>query len=179
VLIAYSDLIHLPVTSEGSGDTLGTVTDLVADATQHRLLAFVVRTGRWFGQTKLLSLVDCRSLTPAGVSVQSTSALVARAELVRISELTPSQTRVIGRAVVTTARRRIGSVTDFVIEPETAGIVRYHVSSLFGPQRIVPTSAVVRVTEQAFVVRADTDSVVLSTEAIATRLVPQSGTVTE
>ena len=152
MLLAYSDLLNSPVAAADLGERIGSVVDVIAEASSHRVVALSIRTGGWFGATKLLSPDDVIEYDPHALIIPTTDALVAPAEIVRAHDIGTRHDQVLKRAVVTERGETLGSVVNFVIDTDTAGIVRYFVKGLLGPERIIPTTSILRVTNTAFVV---------------------------
>ena len=153
MLLAYSDMLRSPVAAADPGERVGSVVDVIAEASDHRVIAFVIQVGGWFGGTKFLSPDDVIEYDPHALIVSSPDVLVEPAEIVRAIEVDQRHERVLKRSVVTESGESLGAVINFVIDTETAGIVRYFVKGLLGPERIIPVSSIMKVTTDSFVVR--------------------------
>ena len=153
MLLAYSDLVHSPVAAADPGERVGFVVDVIAEASDHRVVAFAIRTGGLFGTTKFLSPDDVVEYDPHALIVPTIEVLVDPTEIVRAHEINQRNERVLKRAVVTQRGEALGNVINYVIDTDTSGLVRYYVKSLLGPERIIPVTSVVEVTKDAFVVK--------------------------
>lgn len=155
MLLAYSDILHCPVAAADPGERVGSVVDLVAEPTEHRVVAFAVHVGGWFGSTRFLSPDDVVEYDPHALIVPTADALVDPDEIVRAKKCMDEKMAVLKRPVVTDRGETLGHVFNYVVDTDTAGIVRYYVKSLLGPERIIPTSSIIEVTARAFVVKAN------------------------
>ncbi len=153
MLLAYSDLLHSPVAAADPGERIGSVVDVIAEAYDHRVIAFAIHTGGWFGTTKFLSPDDVIEYDPHALIVPNPEVLVAPGEIVRATQIADHHNQVLKRSVVTQAGEALGVVVNYVIDTDTAGIVRYYVKSLLGPERIIPVMSIVEVTKDTFVVK--------------------------
>ncbi len=167
MLLAHSDMVHSPVAAADIGERVGSVVDIVADPHEQRVMAFAVHTGGWIGATKFVSPDDVIEYDPHALIVSEAEVLVDPAEILRAHEIVEHHTRILNRPVVTEAGEALGHVIDYVIDTDTAGIVRYHVKSLFGPERIIPATSIVKVTDDSFVVADSQNNVVVPIGDIA------------
>lgn len=153
MLLAYADMCSSPVAAADLGERIGTVIDVVVDPPAHTVVAFLVKLPGWFTGAKFASPHDVIEYDPHALIVSAADTLVEQSEIVRANQLLHERHRVINRVVVTEAGVTVGKVTNFVIDTETAGVVRYYVRSRFGPERIIPTTSIIRVTADQFIIR--------------------------
>lgn len=153
MLLAYADMLHAPVAAADVGERIGTVVDVVVDPPEHTVLAFLVRPPGLFVRSQFVSPHDVVEYDPHALIVSAADTLVPTNEIVRANTLLHANHRVIGRAVIAESGTKIGSVINFAIDTDTAGIVRYYVKSRFGHERIIPTTAIIEVTATTFVIR--------------------------
>ena len=152
-------MLHSPIAAADVGERIGGVIDIVAEPENHRVIAFVIHEGGWLGANKFLSPEDIIEYDPRALIVASADAIVPMAEIVRAEKLMKNHQHILKRKVIDESGKKIGTVINFAIETETAGIVRYYVSSMFGQERIIPTSEIVKVTKDTYVIRDETKHV--------------------
>ena len=148
-------MLNTPVAAADLGERIGGVSDIVVEPQEHRLIAFVVREGNFFTASKFLSPEDIIEYDPQALIIASADAIVPFTEIVRARTLMKQRAHVLKRKVVTEAGERIGTVINYAIDTDTSCIVRYYVRSLFGQDRIIPTTSIVSVTKDSFVVAED------------------------
>lgn len=166
MLLTYTDTVHAPVAAADVGEKVGTVTDIITEPETHTVLAFGVRPDGLFKPLMFVSPNDIVEYDPHALIVSTIDSLVPTTDIVRAHTLMTQRDHVLRRAVVTESGQKIGNVANFAFDTETAGVVRYYVHSLFGQNRIIPTTAVVAVQPKALVV-ADNEQARRTTRKVA------------
>ncbi|MBI3495638.1 PRC-barrel domain-containing protein [Candidatus Berkelbacteria bacterium] len=152
-LVLASSLLKLPVGTLQPPVKIGKVKDVVIDPKGGRFLGVTVSVSL-LQPPLFVSTSDMLAVDHAGVVIKSEEALVEINEIVRAKEALREGIRLIGLRVVTTSNKRLGRVSDLVIDLEGERVAKYYVSSWFS-ERIFPASAVVKITKKELVVESD------------------------
>lgn len=112
-------------------------------------------------QTAILLSLDVRDILPQGFVVNDNEALTDPSELVRLKDLIANDFTVIGKAVTTTSRKRLGKVTDYTFEKNGFFIQKLYVSqsllkSFTGGALMIDRSQIVEITNRKIVVKEAT-----------------------
>ncbi len=156
MLIELSHLHHIPVASLNDETVLGTVEQFVFHQETGELIGCWVRMPGWlFAKRLALSHRDIVSYDPNGLVVRNQDVLVEP------SEIRPFQTYAarpawIGKSVETEAGERLGKVSDLVLNTDLEIIDTLHVTSLFGPDRIIAREEIAKITPDRIIVRNTT-----------------------
>lgn len=110
------------------------------------------------GKQLVLLHRDIRDVLPAGIVVDDYDVLTDPEDLVRLKKVMEYQFEVIGKAVVTDKKARLGKVTDYSTDPESMYIKKLYVvqsvfKSLSGGNLGIDRNQIVEVTNSKIVVR--------------------------
>lgn len=155
MLRLLSTIISRPVIAQREGAAVAAVTEAVCDPAKAKVIAYRVDTAPGFVATS-----DILTYLDDGLTVSDRDAIQAEDDLIRVKRLGEQRTAVLGLKVVTEQRKRLGTVSDALIETDGHFLSRLHVrprfpSSLFGSERIIPRERVVRMDSREVVVRYD------------------------
>ncbi|MFY9484348.1 MAG: PRC-barrel domain-containing protein [Patescibacteria group bacterium] len=152
-LVLASSILRLPVGTLEPPVRIGKVKDVVIDP----------KGGAFLGVTVSISLLkpalfataaDIIAVDRGGLVIKSEEALVEINEIVRAKEALGQGIRVIGLPVTTQSRKRVGRVSDLAIDLEGERVAKYYVRSWFS-ERIIPSTAVVKITRKELVIESD------------------------
>ena len=111
-----ADILRLPVISISEGKQVGTVKDLVIDASQGAVVALVVDDGSWYLGAKVLPFNTITGLGESAVTVEGTSNLIPVSTLPRIEQLMSAGVKVIGSRTLTRSGHMGGKVVEIAID---------------------------------------------------------------
>ena len=111
-----ADILRLPVISISEGKQVGTVKDLVIDASQGAVVALVVDDGSWYLGAKVLPFNAITGLGESAVTVEGTSNLIPVSTLPRIEQLMSAGVKVIGSRTLTRSGHMGGKVVEIAID---------------------------------------------------------------
>jgi uncharacterized protein YrrD len=122
------DLIGKPVIAYDTGEIIDTVTDLIFDQDQNRLMGLLIDEKGWFSDAKVLPLSQIQSIGLDGIIVPSATA-------VQISSHYPDLDRVLkrnnilnGTKIMTVDGRDLGQMVDLFFDDQTGQVLGYEVS---------------------------------------------------
>ena len=137
-----ADILRLPVISISEGKQVGTVKDLVIDASQGAVVALVVDDGSWYLGAKVLPFNAITGLGESAVTVEGTSNLIPVSTLPRIEQLMAAGVKVIGTRTLTRAGQMGGKVVEISID-ETGRINTCEVEESIGERILIPVQQIV------------------------------------
>jgi uncharacterized protein YrrD len=144
VLIQAKDVLNKPVFAQDIEDTVGIISDIIVDPENGKIVAFSV--ARFLQKPKIVSEVDVLDLTQDGLLINSENALVFPSELVRIKEIIDRGIKIINSKAVTESKKSLGIIEDFLIDTETAGVVKFYIKGgLLSPSVVLPIEKVVKI----------------------------------
>lgn len=137
-----ADILRLPVISISEGKQVGTVKDLVIDASQGAVVALVVDDGSWYLGAKVLPFNAITGLGESAVTVESTSNLIPVSTLPRIEQLMAAGVKVIGTRTLTRAGQMGGKVVEISID-ENGRINTCEVEESIGERILISVQQIV------------------------------------
>jgi len=152
-----ADILRLPVISISEGKQIGTVKDLVIDASQGAVVALVVDDGSWYLGAKLLPFNAITGLGESAVTVESTGNLIAVATIPRLEQLMSAGVKVIGTRTLTRSGHMGGKVVEITID-ETGRINNCEVEENIGERFQIPIQQVVTFGKDVLIVSDAADS---------------------
>ncbi|MGI6103677.1 MAG: PRC-barrel domain-containing protein [Patescibacteria group bacterium] len=158
MLIQLDALKTLPVATAEDG-RLGRILDLLIDPDTGELAGFWVKLDGLFAPRRALSSRDVVAYDPRAIVIRSDDVLLPLGEIKPLEALDARRDHWIGKAVRTEAGEQLGRVENLVIDTDLEVVAKLHVTSLFGPERVLARTDIVRVTRQAILVRANIASV--------------------
>ena len=137
-----ADILRLPVISISEGKQVGTVKDLVIDASQGAVVALVVDDGSWYLGAKVLPFNAITGLGESAVTVEGTSNLIPVSTLPRIEQLMAAGVKVIGTRTLTRSGHMGGKVVEIMID-ESGRINTCEVEENIGERFMIPVQQIV------------------------------------
>ncbi len=151
------NIIDIPVMSLRTGGRIATATKPIINP--HSL-----KIGAWYcddafsNKTLILLAQDIRDFVPQGIAVNDHDVLSEQEDLIRLQEIIQLNFVLLGKAVVSNHKRRIGKVTDYAIETTTLIIQKLYVSrpvykSLSEGQLSIDHSQIVEITDKKIIIK--------------------------
>ncbi len=151
-----ADILRLPVISISEGKQVGTVKDLVIDASQGAVVALVVDDGSWYLGAKVLPFNAITGLGESAVTVEGTSNLIPVSTLPRIEQLMAAGVKVIGTRTLTRSGHMGGKVVEIVID-ESGRINTCEVEENIGERIMIPVQQIVTFGKDVLIVNEAMD----------------------
>ena len=151
-----ADILRLPVISISEGKQVGTVKDLVIDASQGAVVALVVDDGSWYLGAKVLPFNAITGLGESAVTVESTSSLIAVATIPRLEQLMSVGVKVIGTRTLTRSGHMGGKVVEIAID-ETGHINSCEVEENIGERFQISVQQIVTFGKDVLIVSDSAD----------------------
>jgi uncharacterized protein YrrD len=157
MLIKGTSLINKQIRSMRDGSMIARVADLIIDPNNGKLLAFKLQKSKFF-KPKIICAIDISGFTPLFLVVKDDSVVIDADEVVKIKEVLAKKIMIIGNKVKTENGKKLGICENILIDTATSMTTKFYVKSsgLLGslqPDRIIPSSAVVRIDCNAIVVK--------------------------
>ena len=151
-----ADILRLPVISISEGKQVGTVKDLVIDASQGAVVALVVDDGSWYLGAKVLPFNAITGLGESAVTVEGTSNLIPVSTLPRIEQLMAAGVKVIGTRTLTRSGHMGGKVVEIMID-ESGRINTCEVEENIGERFMIPVQQIVTFGKDVLIVNEAMD----------------------
>lgn len=151
-----ADILRLPVISISEGKQVGTVKDLVIDASQGAVVALVVDDGSWYLGAKILPFNSITGLGESAVTVEATSNLIPVATLPRMEQLMSAGVKVIGTRTLTRSGHMGGKVVEITID-ETGRISVCEVEEGIGDRIQIPVQQIVTFGKDVLIISDSVD----------------------
>ena len=137
-----ADILRLPVISISEGKQVGTVKDLIIDASLGSVVALVVDDGSWYLGARVLPFNSITGLGESAVTVESTNNLLPVSAVPRLEQLMAAGVRVIGTRTLTRSGFMGGKVVEISID-ETGRISFCEVEENIGERIQIPVQQIV------------------------------------
>lgn len=151
-----ADILRLPVISISEGKQVGTVKDLVIDASQGAVVALVVDDGSWYLGAKVLPFNAITGLGESAVTVENTSNLIPVSTLPRIEQLMAAGVKVIGTRTLTRAGQMGGKVVEISID-ENGRINTCEVEESIGERILISVQQIVTFGKDVLIISESVD----------------------
>ena len=152
-----ADILRLPVISISEGKQVGTVKDLVIDASLGAVVALVVDDGSWFLGAKVLPFNAITGLGESAVTIESTSILAPVASIPRLEQLMAAGVRVIGTRTLTRSGFMGGKVVEISID-ETGRVSFCEIEENIGERIQIPVQQIVTFGKDVLIINGPVDS---------------------
>lgn len=152
-----ADILRLPVISISEGKQVGTVKDLVIDASQGAVVALVIDDGSWYLGAKVLPFNAITGLGESAVTVEGTSNLIPVSTLPRIEQLMAAGVKVIGTRTLTRAGHMGGKVVEIAID-ETGRINSCEVEESIGERILISVQQIVTFGKDVLIISETADT---------------------
>ena len=151
-----ADILRLPVISISEGKQIGTVKDLVIDASQGAVVALVIDDGSWYLGAKLLPFNAITGLGESAVTVEAANILLPVTAIPRLEQLMSAGVKVIGTRTLTRSGHMGGKVVEISID-ETGHISFCEVEENIGERIQIPTQQIVTFGKDVLIVSDSVD----------------------
>lgn len=152
-----ADILRLPVISISEGKQIGTVKDLVIEASQGAVVALVVDDGSWYLGAKVLPFNAITGLGESAVTVEGTSNLIPVSTLPRIEQLLAAGVKVIGTRTLTRSGHMGGKVVEILLD-ETGRINSCEIEESIGERFAIPVQQIITFGKDVLIINEATDS---------------------
>lgn len=151
-----SSLINVPVLSLRTGSPIATAVEPIINPNNLKIEGFYCEDA--FDKTRLVLLYqDIRDIIKNGFVVDDIESLVEPDELVRLKDIMDIGFELIGKPIETTAKDKVGKVSDYAAESSTMYIQKIYASqsllkSLTGGSLSIDRSQIVEVTSKRIII---------------------------
>jgi len=152
-----NSLTDLPVMSLRTGGMVAKAERPIIDPNNLKIEGWYCRDH--FSKTELILLSkDIRDIVPQGLAIDDYDVLSKQEELIRMKEILRLNFELIGKAVVTDTKRRLGKVSDYAADVSSFFITKLYISqpvykTLSGGQLSIDRTQIVEITPSQIVVR--------------------------
>jgi uncharacterized protein YrrD len=162
-------LINRPVLSLRTGTQIASTLAPIINPNNLKIEGFYCQVGR-----KQLVLVaqDVRDIMPQGVVVNDQDVLTEPEELVRLKDIIGVKFELLGKEVATTAKNKLGKVTDYATEVSSLFVKKLYVTPSFfksinGGELGIDRTQIVEITDKKIVVQDLSQKVPAGAHAVA------------
>ncbi|HVI60735.1 MAG TPA: hypothetical protein VM535_01120 [Candidatus Saccharimonadales bacterium] len=152
-----ASFLNKAVLSLQTGTAIATVTGPVINPNSLKIEGFYCQD-RFRKQQLILLSQDIREILPQGFAVNDQATLTEPEELIRLKEVLELNFELVGKPVVTTAKEKVGKVSDYAVESETMFIQKLYVAqsvfkSLTGGSLSIDRSQIQEITPRRVIVQ--------------------------
>lgn len=157
-MLQLSDsLINTPVLSLRTGGAMATTTSLVINPNNLKIEGFYCQD-RFEKRELVLVTSELRDILPQGLVVNDYDAFAEPEDLVRLKEILDIGFDIIGKAVVTVSKSKLGKVSDFAADSQSLYIQKLYVSqsllkSFSSGQLSIDRNQIVEITNKKIIVQ--------------------------
>ncbi len=158
MLVLKNALDNKPIASIQSGHRVAVSGEMILDPRDLKVFAFHASMPN--SDNLVLHTEDIRSITPQGIVIDNNDQLMSLDDdLVRLKKVTDINFQLLDKLVYTEDRKKLGKVSNFVVEIEGFLIMKLYVArsmmkSLGTSQLIIDRSQVVQVTDDKIIVKS-------------------------
>lgn len=157
-----SNVLGMVVLSVRAGGPVARVSEVIVDPDTLKVIAFRC-TGGLVKQADLLSVRSIREFSLLGLVIDDVEELVEEGEVVRIDQVLKLNFALPGLRVETKKGRRLGKISDFVINTDDYLVQQIIVQrpvlkALVDPELTIARKEIVEVTDDKVVVRSEEDT---------------------
>lgn len=169
-----ADILRLPVISISEGKQIGTVKDLVIDASLGAVVALVVDDGSWYLGARVLPFNSITGLGESAVTVEGTANLMPVTAIPRLEQLMSAGVKVVGTRTLTKSGHMGGKVVEISVD-ETGRIISCEVEENIGERLLIPVQQIVTFGKDVLIISENGGPMGgRPMEAIVTRSVPNN-----
>lgn len=172
MLVLSKMILNRPVMSLRTGRQVATAQTAIINPNNLKIEGFNCVDS--FDKKKHLILLtqDIRDVLPAGIVVDDHSDLSEPDDLIRLQKIIKLNFELLGKTVVTSAKKRVGKVSDFAVEPESMIIKKLYVGqslikSLTGGTLSVDRTQIVEITNKKIIIKELLQPIVTTTNESA------------
>lgn len=154
MVIEASQILRSPVV-DVTGTTHGTVDACVFLANEARLYGLQVTKGNVVTKFRAVRIEDVISINPRHVVIDSTDVLTK--DLKDFDQIAKQSGSVLGVSAVTESGKRLGKISDVLMDADTGFIVRMYIRNLLH-ERIIPRQFLVSITPKQVVFKDIVDT---------------------
>ncbi len=150
MFLQATQLIRATVSTLESGLFIGHVKRLIIHPDTGQVIACGIQPRGWLSQERFLTVNDILHIEAHALAIRDEDQLTTKEELVRVQDCLARKTPVLGQLAQTQAGKKLGRITDLLIEIETWLVVRYYLGGLFN-ERILTADRVHLMTPKAVI----------------------------
>lgn len=144
MLITASNLIGKPIITAEEKEIVGNVFEIIVSPENGKVEAFLSKA--MFKKPHVVSEQDVLDVGKNGVIINDAQALILPSEIIKVNEIIKKKIKILNAKAVTKSKKKLGVVEDFVIETDTAQVVKFYIKGgLFLPARILSSDNVIKI----------------------------------
>lgn len=158
-----NSLVNIPVMSLRTGGMVAMAEKPIINPNNLKIEGWYCRDQ--FTKAILILLVkDIRDIVPQGLAVDDYDTLSEPSELVRLHEILEIEFELLGKHVVSDAKRRIGKVSDYAVNTKSYYVQKLYVTqpvykNISGGQLNIDRTQIVEITNRQIIVREANEKV--------------------
>lgn len=160
MLIAASRLDNVPVMSLQTGGQLARAVRPVIDPRNLMIMAYELDGPALDTHPSFLLIQDVRELSNIGLIVDSSDEFIGLDDVIKLREVYDFQFELPGKTVIDQAKRKLGKVTSYSIEPESFMVKQLNVKrpllkSFNDTELLIDRSQINEITDDAIIITHD------------------------
>ena len=158
MLITSTKLLGAPILSMQASGQIGNISGIIVNPDDLKIIAFYVASPLITNSQNILDVKSIREYSKYGCVIDSIDELVARDDVIKISEILNLNFSLIGLKVETKKGSKLGKVIDFTLTDndfivQQLIVKRPIAKALIDPELTVPRSEIVEVTDYKIIVK--------------------------
>jgi sporulation protein YlmC with PRC-barrel domain len=150
-------ITNLPIMSLRTGGKVAVATEPIINPSNLKIEGWYC-SDVFNHESLVLLSQDVREFVPQGIAINDYADLAAPEELVRLEKVLELEFKLLGKAVVTNHKRRLGKVSDYALETESMRIQKLYVArpmyrSITDGQLSIDRSQIIEITNTKVIVR--------------------------
>lgn len=121
-MLKGKDIIGRQIIAHDSGEKIETVVDLIFDLDQHCLLGFLVDSGGWLSNPKVLPLYLVHKIEADAIVIPWKEAIAPASTYATISDVLAQNDQLNGTHIITPDGRDLGTLPDLYFDEDTGDI---------------------------------------------------------
>lgn len=157
MLIEAKNILDLPIATIDEKAKIGLVKQIVVDKKNAKVLGFIVHINSFlFGKNLFLSESDVLDIDSNGLTTQNKENLIDPQEVMRVKKIIDERFNIFGLDAITKSKKRLGKISNFVIETQTLQIVKFYINTMF-ENKIINFDKVYKITKKEIIFEEDTE----------------------
>jgi len=159
MLLEAKSVLGLPVATLEEKQKIGTIKKIFVDRKNAKVLGFLIHVeGFIFGRNLFLSESDILDIDKNGVVTRTKENFIDPKEVMRVKRILTEHFSLFGLSATTRSEKRLGKISNFVINTNTLQVVKFYIRGLF-ENRIVDYKKVYKITKKQIIFKNDIDPI--------------------
>lgn len=167
MLLEASEILNKPVLTLGDNISLGKISEIIVDPENGHISGFLI--SQLFAQPQVVAETEVLDLTKTGLIVASEDALAKPSDIIKIQEILSKGIKILNARAETESKKALGKVENFLIDTESASVVKFYIrGGIFSPSLVLPSDKVIKIEKGKIIFSDDLTESPKATQAVTT-----------